>query len=230
MLESLATRLQKELHVPKVNVRVSKGRMPDRVSVTFDAGGDDESFDIDLGKFLYHSKQGWTGEGEAAVKMHGNKLSFGLISDADRLMERYAGIQAAFERKNLGTERVGLRFRFNSYHQQWNNTTLATALPGQLYRTRQHFIPEVTVRLAEPLELTAGLDFARYRTFFPTRLPWVGRADRILQRCGYNSALPPALGSIRNISRDRGFLWSAAVADCWKATRSSPPIQGCPLR
>jgi hypothetical protein len=166
-LESIAMRLQKELHVPKVNVRVSKGRMPDRVSVTFDAGGDDESFDLDLGKFLYHSKQGWSGEGESAIKFHGNKLTFGLVSDADRLMERYAGIQAGYERRNLGTDRIGLRFRFNSYHQQWNRTTLETALPGELYRTRQHFIPELTFRLAEPLELSAGFDFARYRTFLP---------------------------------------------------------------
>jgi len=167
MLESLAARLQKELHVPKVNVHVSKGRMPDRVSVTFEAGEKEDAFDLDVERFLYHSKQGWTGEGGASIRTHGNKLTFGMVSDADRLMERYAGIQAGFERRNLGTDRVGLRFRFASYHEQWNRTTLETSLPGELYRTRQHFIPEVTVRLAEPLELSAGFDFARYRTFLP---------------------------------------------------------------
>lgn len=166
-LDSLASRLQKELHVPKVNVRVSKGQMPDRVSVTFETEDWEKAFDIDVDRFLYHSKQGWTGEGTAAIRANGNKLSFGMVSDADRLMERYAGIQAGFERKNLGTDRIGLRFRFNSYHEQWNRTTLQTALPGELYRTRQHFIPEVTFRLAEPLELSAGVDFARYRTFLP---------------------------------------------------------------
>lgn len=171
MLESLASRLQKELHVPKVNVHVSKGRMPDRVSVTFEAGEKEEGFDLDVERFLYHSKQGWTGEGGASIRIHGNKLTFGMVSDADRLMERYAGIQTGFERRALGskwgTDRLGLRFRFNSYHQQWNNTTLQDALPGELYRTRQHFIPELTFRLAEPLELSAGVDFARYRTFLP---------------------------------------------------------------
>ena len=167
MLESLATRLQKELHVPKVTVRVSKGRMPDRVSVTFEAGEKERGFDLDVERFLYHSKQGWTGEGGASIRINGNKLTFGMVSDADRLMERYAGIQAGFARRNLGTDRVGLRFRFADYHQQWNRTTLETALPGELYRTRQHFIPEVTVRLAQPLELSAGFDFARYKTFLP---------------------------------------------------------------
>jgi hypothetical protein len=167
MLESLATRLQTELHVPKVNVRVSKGRMPDRVTVTFEAGEKERGFDLDVERFLYHSKQGWTGEGGASVRLHGNKLTFSMVSDADRLMERYAGIQAGFERRNLGTERLGLRFRFASYHEQWNRTTLETSYPGELYRTRQHFIPELTFRLAEPLELSAGVDFARYQTFLP---------------------------------------------------------------
>lgn len=167
MLDALADRLRKELHVPKVNVRVSKGHMPDRVTVTFEAGESEQGFDLDIDRFLYHSKQGWTGEGEASARMNGNKFSFGMVSDADRLMERYAGIQAGFERRKVGTDRVGLRFRFNSYHEQWNRTTLQTALPGDLYRTRQHFIPEVTVRLAEPLEWSAGVDFARYRTFLP---------------------------------------------------------------
>jgi hypothetical protein len=168
-LEGLAQRLKKELHVPEVKVRVSKGREPDRVIVTLEAGDDDRGVDVDLDvtRFLYHSKQGWTGEGDFSLKIHGNRLSLGLVSDGDRLMERYAGIQASFERRKLGTERLGLRFRFNSYHQQWNRTTLEMAAPGALYRTRQHFIPELMVRLAEPLELTVGFDFARYRTFLP---------------------------------------------------------------
>lgn len=166
-LDSLAARLKKDLHVPDVTVRVSKGQMPDRVVVTFEAGEKEHGFGLELDRFLYHSKQGWTGEGGASIRFNGNKLTFGLVSDADRLTERFAGIQAGFERKSLGTDRVGLRFRFLDYHQQWNRTTLESAPPGELYRTRQHFIPEVTVRLAEPLEWSAGVDFARYRTFLP---------------------------------------------------------------
>lgn len=166
-LDALASELKKDLRVPRVTVRVSKGQMPDRVVVTFEAGEKEKGFDIDIERFLYHSKQGWTGEGGAAIRFHGNKLTFGLVSDADRLMERYAGIQAGFERYNLGTDRVGLRFRFLDYHQQWNLTTLSTAQPGDLYRTRQHFVPEVIVRVAKPLEWSAGVDFARYRTFLP---------------------------------------------------------------
>lgn len=166
-LDSLAQRLQKELHVPKVNVRVAKGHMPDRVVVTFEAGQKERDLNVDIDRFLYHSKQGWTGEGGASMILHGNKFSFGIVSEADRLAERYAGIQASYERFALGTDRVSLRFRFGDYHQQWNRTTLEAAAPGELYRTRQNFIPEVTIRLAEPLEWSAGVDFARYETFIP---------------------------------------------------------------
>jgi hypothetical protein len=166
-LEGLAARIKEDLHVPDVKVHVSKGQMPDRVIVTFEAGQKEKGFDVDLGRFLYHSKQGWSGEGGVSVVIHGNKLTFGLISDADRLAERYAGIQAGYERFSLGSERVGLKFRFLDYHQIWNETTLNAAQPGELYRTRQHFVPEVTIRLAEPLVWSAGVDFARYRTFLP---------------------------------------------------------------
>ncbi|MEI9811152.1 MAG: BamA/TamA family outer membrane protein [Acidobacteriota bacterium] len=153
--------------MPRVSVHVARGHTPDRVLVTFEAGDKEKGFDLDLDRFLYHSKQGWTGEGGASVKFHGNKLSFGLVSDADRLAERYAGVQAGYERYSLGTDRVGLRFRFGSYHEQWNRSTLEAAAPAELYRTRQNFMPEVIVRLAEPLEWSAGVDFARYRTFLP---------------------------------------------------------------
>jgi hypothetical protein len=122
---------------------------------------------MDIGRFLYHSKQGWTGEGNATIRIDGNAFSFGLVSDGDRLAERYAGIQAGYQRRSLGTERVGLRFRFLSYHQQWNRATLLAASPDQIYRTRQHFIPEATVSLAGPLDWDFGVDFARYRIAVP---------------------------------------------------------------
>lgn len=164
MLERLAGRLKDELRVPEVNFSVGKGQMPERVVVTFEIGEREEkAFDIDLVRFLYHSKQGWTGEGGATIRAHGNSLSFSLVSDGDRLAERYAGIQAGFERQSLGTDKLGLRFRFLSYHQQWNDTTLQAANPDDIYRTRYHFVPELTVRLAKPLEWDLGADFARYR-------------------------------------------------------------------
>ncbi len=169
LLDRLATRIKDELHVPEVNFSVGKGQMPERVVVTFEVGEREEkAFDIDLVRFLYHSKQGWTGEGGATIRAHGNNLSFSLVSDSDRLAERYAGIQAGYERHSLGTNRLGLRFRFLSYHQMWNRATLDAANPEDIYRTRYHFVPEATLRLAKPLEWDFGVDFARYRIAQPS--------------------------------------------------------------
>ena len=167
VLEGLRDRIKEELHAHDVNIRVAKGQMPERVVVTFETGEGRNSVDMNVGRFLYHSKQGWTGEGHVTLRHDSNALSFGLVSDGDRLAERYAGIQAGFERRKIGTERIALRFRFQSYHQQWNRATLVAAAPDQIYRTRQHFIPEATISLAAPLDWDFGVDFARYRIATP---------------------------------------------------------------
>ena len=66
-----------------------------------------------------------------------------MQSDSDRLLERFAGY-------NLGVsgaigDRVRLRFDFESFHQQWNATTLRALderpdVPG-IYRERYHMAP-----------------------------------------------------------------------------------------
>src|SRR5262249_49174302 len=98
---------------------------------------------------------------------NGNALSFGMVSDGDRLTERYAGIRAAFETKGLGTERLHLRFDFASYHEQWNRSTLLAADSDEIYRTRQQFSPVATFVVIQPLQWSFGVDFARYRLSLP---------------------------------------------------------------
>lgn len=168
LLERLRDRIKQELRVPDVRMHVAKGGMPDHVIVTFEIGGEPEkSFDLDLSRFLYHSKQGWSGQGHATVNIHQNAFSFGMVSDGDRLSERYAGIQAGYERRRVGTSRLRLGFDFASYHQQWNRATLLAAAPGDIYRTRMHFSPLATVAILESLEISFGVDFARYRLSLP---------------------------------------------------------------
>jgi hypothetical protein len=67
---------------------------------------------------------------------------------------------------------VGLRFQFESYHDQWNRSTLdaLAAQPGQTsdaYRTRQNFEPTATISLAKPLTLEIGMGFERLQDQFP---------------------------------------------------------------
>jgi hypothetical protein len=168
LLERLADRIKQELHAPDVRMHVVKGDMPDHVIVNFEIGAEREKrFDLDLARFLYHSRQGWSGQGHATVNLQENALSFGMISDGDRLSERYAGIQAGFERRHVGTDRLQLRFDFSSYHEQWNQSTLLLAAPDDIYRTRTQFAPTATVVILEPLVVSFGVDFARYRLSLP---------------------------------------------------------------
>jgi len=168
LLERLRSRIKQELHVPEVRMHVAKGGMPDHVIVNFEIGVEREKrFDLDLSRFLYHSQQGWSGQGHATVNLHENAFSFGMVSDGDRLSERFAGIQAGFERRHVGTDRLRLRFDFSSFHEQWNQATLLLAEPGDIYRTRTHFSPMATVVILDPLEVSFGVDFARYRLSLP---------------------------------------------------------------
>jgi len=168
LLERLADRVKQELHAPDVRMHVVKGDMPDHVIVNFEIGVEREKrFDLDLARFLYDSKQGWSGQGHATVNIHQNAFSFGMVSDGDRLSERYAGIQAGFERRHVFTDRLQLRFDFSSYHEQWNDATLLEAAPDDIYRTRTQFSPTATIVILEPLVASFGVDFARYRLSLP---------------------------------------------------------------
>lgn len=166
-LEKLADRIKRELHVSDVMVSVSRGNEPNHVIVNFEVvKTHSQDFDLNVAKFMYHSKEGWSGDANATTNIKGNSFTFGIVSDADTLVERFAGIRARFERKNVGSERLQLRFEFDSYHEQWNSATVNAAAPGQLYRSLQTFTPEATVVIAQPLDLTFGVSFARFQVPF----------------------------------------------------------------
>jgi hypothetical protein len=163
-LDRLADRIKKELHVPAVSVNVGKGTVADHVVVDFEVPKSHEQpVELNVAKFLYDSKSGWNGEGAGSTTIKGNQFTFGMISDNDSLVERYAGIKAKYERKHLGTDRLRFRFEFDSYHDQWNNSTLVASDGAGLYRTREAFIPEATFVIAAPLELDFGASFSRFR-------------------------------------------------------------------
>ena len=166
LLDTLAGRLRKEFSAHDVTHRLLRGDNPDYVRVEFDVKPSRRSLDVSMSQFLYNSQQGWSGAGEAGFTLYGNSLAFGLASDGDWLPERYAGLSARYENKRLGTDRLGLRFEFESYHDQWNRATLdaLAAAPADIsgaYRSRQNFQPTATIALAKPLTLEVGLRFER---------------------------------------------------------------------
>ena len=70
-----------------------------------------------------------------------------------------------------GSDRVHLRFEFDSYHQQWNRSTVnaseASAAAGGLYRSRQNFEPLASILVAKGLTLSFGAGFQRFETPLP---------------------------------------------------------------
>jgi Omp85 superfamily domain len=172
-LEPLATEIKRELHVPKVNVIVARGSAPASVVVTFEVPrSHEQDFELNVARFLYHSKQGWTGEGSATTHLGDNAISFGLVSDGDALLERFAGVRAGIERPHVFTDRLALRFDFASYHNQWNQSTLTQSdtlaqSSDETYRTRQVFEPQARLLLTPSLELDFGVRISRYRLAAP---------------------------------------------------------------
>ncbi|MGD0772554.1 MAG: BamA/TamA family outer membrane protein [Candidatus Solibacter sp.] len=171
-LDGLATRLKKELSASEVNHHVLRGDTPEHVRVEFEVKPAHYGVDATVTKFLYDSHQGWSGSGSVGFTAQQNAFAFGLASDGDTLSERFAGISARYENKHLGTDRVGLRFLFESYHEQWNQGTLdaLAAQPNETsdaYRTRQNFQPTATIGLAKPLTLEVGVGFERFQDQFP---------------------------------------------------------------
>ena len=172
-LDGLATRLKKELAAREVSHHVQRGDSPEHVRVEFDVRPYRGDMDANVTKFVYNSQQGWSGAGEVGVGVQQNSFRFGLVSDGDLLDERYAGISAGYENRHVGTDRVDLKFQFDSYHDQWNNNTLDALAAGgsketsDAYRTRQNFQPEVTIALAKPLTLEVGASFERFGEQYP---------------------------------------------------------------
>jgi hypothetical protein len=166
-LDTLAENLKKELSAREVTHRIVRGETPEQVRVEFEVRPARASLGMNVNQFLYDSQQGWSGSGEADVTVKQHTFALGLLSNGDWLPERDSGITARYEDKSLGTNRLSFRFDADSFHTQWNHTTVAAlaAHPGEapgLYRARQQFQPTATVVLAKPLTLTVGARIERF--------------------------------------------------------------------
>lgn len=166
MLEEVARRIRKELRARSVEHHVLRGKSPDYVQVVFEVKLRPARFDVSVPKFLYSSKQNWTGAAEATVSVGHNGFTVGGISDGDDLVERFSGLVARYENNRLGSDRVRLRFEFGDYHEQWSAASERASLSG-LYRARRVFEPEVTFTLARPLTLSVGASFQQMENQFP---------------------------------------------------------------
>ncbi|HYM11459.1 MAG TPA: BamA/TamA family outer membrane protein [Bryobacterales bacterium] len=174
-VRELARKLRNELHARAVSQKLARGDQPEQLKVTLEVKPQERRFDVALPKAMYYSRGGWTGDVEGKVRLDSaSSVTVGVLSDSDALLERYAGITARYENTKLESDRVRLRFTFEGYHQQWNASTLEAldrageaAGASGIYRARYNLEPVVSVVLARPLTLSAGVSFGFVETQFP---------------------------------------------------------------
>ena len=155
-LRAVAGSISRELHARDVAVRVIRGSEPEYVRVILDVNEGHERVDVSIPKFLWHSSEGWTAEGQATATQGENSVSLGMLSNGDDLLERYAGINASFQRRSLGSDRVQMAFVFEDYHEEWNQATVAESGSSLLYRSRRNIAPEVTFAVSRDISWSAG--------------------------------------------------------------------------
>lgn len=166
-LDSLAGRIRRELNAREVTHRLLRSEVPEHVRVEFDVKPARASLDLNVTQLMYNSSEGWSGAGEVGFDTHSNYFLFGLVSDADSLNERYAGITGRYENRFPGTDRVKLGVLVESYHDLWNNATLNAAAANQRitsdpYRSRENVEPTATVRISKPVTVEVGASFETY--------------------------------------------------------------------
>jgi hypothetical protein len=164
VLDDLAADLRKELHLRTVSQRLLKGTVPDRVRVDFEVVR--KTIDISVPRFLFHSRQGVTGEVDASAHLGQNTFTVGAVSNGDNLVERFTGIVARYEDNKVVSDRIHFGVAFEDFHEQWNVQTRdalaseSAGTPGlNLYRARTNVAPEFTFALARPLTVSVGASF-----------------------------------------------------------------------
>lgn len=169
LVSDLAARIRTEVH-KRVTHKIERGDKPEHVRVIYTAEGRlIHEDDTAVTKLKYHHKQGWTGGLEAKLNFNETRVVFGIQSDADLLLERFAGINTGFTQP-VG-DHVRLHFDFDAFHQQWNRATLEALeqrpdVPG-IYRERYNAEPGITFILAEPVTVTAAISIQHFQTQFP---------------------------------------------------------------
>ena len=166
-LDGLAHRLQRELHARAVDHRILRGKTPECVQVVFNVRLNPARFDVAVPKFLYQGKQGWSGEVEGTATAGQQGFTVGLVSDADVLVERYTGIEGRYEDARLGADWLRFALEVDSYHEKWNNATLAAVAPGEFYHARQNVQPMLTFVPSRQFSISLGTSFEQMEQIEP---------------------------------------------------------------
>jgi outer membrane protein assembly factor BamA len=118
-------------------------------------------------RIVYHSKQNFSAVVNGnIVDNDTTRLYFGLASDQDSLIERYAGFNLGVEATKIGTDRLGLAMRYARYHDRWQPATVL-ADRNAIYRERSTFDPTITFAFDPRVRLTAGVSLSDLQMQYP---------------------------------------------------------------
>jgi hypothetical protein len=170
--EALADRMRRQLHDYRITIKVKRGESPEHVKVTFQAERVRNA--VSLAPFLsYYTHDGFSGALPLSLETHHNYFSFGVVSSADELLERYAGIRVRYEHRKVGTGAVQIGLEYDRYHQSFEPETTVALLTAPevsgVYRTREDFAPSVSVFPIPDLRVTVGASLQTLNFEFPTR-------------------------------------------------------------
>jgi hypothetical protein len=168
----LSSALRKELHLRSVSEHLSRGSQPDQIRVNFEVVKRDISFDVSVPKFLYHSKQGWTGELDASTRVGQNTFTLGAVSNGDDLSERFTGIAARYQTAKVFTDKLRFALNFEDFHEQWSDSTRRAVrdTPNSdldLYRSRRNVAPELTFAPVKNFSISTGMSFEQMESETP---------------------------------------------------------------
>lgn len=202
-LDTLAQNLKRELSAREVTHRIERGGVPEHVRVEFEVRPARATLGVNVNQFLYNSKQGFSGSGEAVVTSGSNVMALGLVSNGDWLPERFSGVVARYEDKSVIAGRLSFKFEAETFHTQWNQETTAAMesnpedVPA-LYRSRQAFEPTATLVLLKPLTFTVG---ARIERFEDEGAGQIESADAIVTGLHYHRIIEGS-GSQQDLDAD----------------------------
>lgn len=166
----MASALRREMHLRSVNEHLSKGSEPDRIRVNFEVVKREVAFEISVPKFLYHSRQGWSGEIDSSAHAGPNTFTVGAVSNGDDLTERFSGAVARYQNTHVFSDKVRFALVYENYQEQWTDSTRGailnegSATGPDLYKTRRNLAPELTFSPVKNLSVSAGMSFEQMQS------------------------------------------------------------------
>ncbi len=162
--ELLASRLRKELPGYRVSLKVRRGDQTERVKVVFEAERIAKyPFELRVSPLLYTTNDAFSLSLLPGFDTHHNYFSFGLVTNANDLLERNSGVVLRYEHRKVGTSIVQVGVEYDYFWPEFQPETeaalaLAPGVPGT-YDTREVFTPSISLLPIPDLKVTFGASF-----------------------------------------------------------------------